>query len=430
MWFHLYLGNHDDIAGRNSLYDMVEWLVAGLTDLEHHVTVGDTIAPQAMNIIWDNFRHGDERLVANGGFRFGLIATEIPTGATFNWRDEPPWPERRQAFEAVAPHAQFIWSTVEDSVPQYQRFAPAGYLELGFSERMIDPICSTAKPRFDFAFYGLLTPYRVSILEKLRRHCDIIVPETFLEGKAINKFIASAKIGICFKQSPSWPIPSPTRVGRLLHARRGIAAEFAARPTRVGQLIPMAGETADFAEFCLERLQEPWKLRADAALERFRATMPMRLILEKLLDTTLGPAARAGRLAALSNVDDARRAKLGFSATSVFHLIGEEEGYNIVRRGQEFYAVSQSLGPLDLAREIDRPIVRHGPEYLIAAKSEEDARTRVHATRLRLLRMSRDWPGATALIASLNRRFGLRTLLRITYLALRGAKPIRRQTLP
>jgi hypothetical protein len=430
MWFHLYLGNHDAIAGRDSLYDMVEWLVAGLTELKHRVTVGDTIAPRAMNIVWDNFRPGDEQLIANRDFRFGLIATEIPTDQTFNWRDEAPWPERRRAFETIAPYAQFIWSTVEGPVSQYRRLAPAGYLELGFSEAMVDPIFSKVSPTFDFAFYGLLTPYRTAILDKLRRHCDILVPKEFLKGKEINRFIASAKIGICFKQSPMWPIPSPTRVGRLLHARRGIAAEFTPSPTRVGQLIPMANESEDFAEFCLECLREPWKQRADDSYDRFRATMRMRDILEKLLDTTFAASIADTGSGSLSGIDDKRRVKLGFSAATVFHLIGEEQGYNIVRRGREFYAVKQSLGPLDLAREIETILVRYRSEQVLAADTEQDARMRVQAVLLRQLAISGNWAATKAAIASIHHRFGFRKLLLIAWFSLRISVRPSTQTFP
>src|SRR4051794_12842282 len=109
MWFHLCTGNHDP-TGKDSLYDMIQWLSAGLTSLRHKVTVGDSVAPDAVNILWENFRAQDEQFFADQSFTFGLIATEIPTDHTFNWIDDAQWIERRRVFDKIAPRAKFIWS--------------------------------------------------------------------------------------------------------------------------------------------------------------------------------------------------------------------------------------------------------------------------------------------------------------------------------
>ena len=138
MWFHLFTGNHCPL-GRRTLFDMMEWLTAGLTDLNHKVTVGDTIAPSAMNVIWENFHDSDERLFSEHRFKFGLIATEVPTGQTFNWLEYDPWLTRRRSFEKIAPRAEFIWSMVKEPVEDYKKWAPAAFLELGFSEKLVDP---------------------------------------------------------------------------------------------------------------------------------------------------------------------------------------------------------------------------------------------------------------------------------------------------
>lgn len=104
MWFHLFTGNHNKF-GAITIHDMMEWLIAGLTDLRHEVTVGDTIAPNALNIIWENFSDADIEIFNRQRFTFGLIATEIPTNRTFNWLDHEPWLTRRKCFDQVAPRA-------------------------------------------------------------------------------------------------------------------------------------------------------------------------------------------------------------------------------------------------------------------------------------------------------------------------------------
>jgi hypothetical protein len=60
----------------------------------------------------------------------------------------------------------------------------------------------------------------------------------------------------------------------------------------------------DFAEFCLECLDQPWQRCADESFEQYWTTVPMKEIVEKLLDTTVDPLSSAGRLSGLSTVDD------------------------------------------------------------------------------------------------------------------------------
>src|SRR5262245_26474980 len=121
MWFHLFTGNHDEL-GTITLHDMMEWLIAGLTELNHEVTVGHTIAPNAINIILKNVSKPNLQIFDNYHFTFGLIATEIPTGRTFNWLEHDPWLTRRKCFDRIAPRAAFIWSMIEAPIERYSQW--------------------------------------------------------------------------------------------------------------------------------------------------------------------------------------------------------------------------------------------------------------------------------------------------------------------
>jgi hypothetical protein len=304
MWFHLFTGNHDKF-GTITLHDMMEWLIAGLTDLDHEVTVGNMIAPNAINIIWENFFDGDIRIFDEQRFTFGLIATEIPTGHTFNWLDDEPWPTRRRCFDQIAPRAAFIWSMIEEPIQLYSRWAPAGFLEMGFSERVLDDVF-LQEPEFDFGFYGLsISPYRGQMLEKLKAHFSIAVPDRFLRGRELNKFIASFKVGLCLKHMPDWPVASPCRLSRLLHAKRGAVVEYVPVQTGPSAFVTMANRDQDFASLCLDCVRGPWKPRAEEAYERFRAAMPMKTIMERLLDETVVMAMPS--IATLAARDDGHR---------------------------------------------------------------------------------------------------------------------------
>ncbi len=313
MWFHLFTGNHDEF-GTITLHDMMEWLTAGLTELKHEVTVGDTIAPNAINIIWENFFNEDLRIFEKRRFTFGLIATEIPTDHTFNWLPDDPWLTRRRCFDRIAPRAAFIWSMMNDPMNLYRQWAPAGLLEMGFSERILDDVF-LEEPEFDFGFYGLtISPYRQQLLEQLGRHFTIATPDRFLLGRELNKFIASFKVGLCLKHMPNWPVSSPCRLSRLLHSKRGAAAEYVPVQTGPSAFVTMAEKDQDFASFCLDCVRGPWKQRAEDAYERFRAAMPMKTIMERLLDETVAMASTS--MNTLATRDNGRRMLLKFGAAT------------------------------------------------------------------------------------------------------------------
>jgi hypothetical protein len=375
MWFHMFTGNHDEV-GTITLYDMMEFLSAGLRELGHEVTVGDTIAPNAVNIIWENFFDDDVKIFEKHCFKFGLIATEIPTDQTFNWLEHDPWLTRRRCFDQIASRASFIWSMMESSVRLYKAWAPSGFLEMGFSERLVDPVFSQT-PEFDFGFYGLnITPYRRKLLEDLKIHCSIVTPNRFVKGRELNSFISSFKVGLCLRHMPNWPVPSPCRVSRLLHAKRGIAAEYVPIQTGPSALIPMAPEDQDFASFCVECVQGPWKQRAEEAFENFRAALPMRLIMERLLDETLSPEMRWA--APLATEDNGHRDSYPFRRTDPRpQLLESREGVNYVRFNDRIYALAQKLGPLDLASEASTLLDRFGPDVVAVADTIESARSQL-----------------------------------------------------
>jgi hypothetical protein len=359
MWFHLFTGNHDQ-TGASTLFDMMEWLTAGLKELKHEVTIGDTIAPNAMNVIWENFHDSDERLFKEHRFKFGLIATEIPVGRTFNWLDYDPWLTRRRCFDRIAPRASFIWSMMEEPVETYRQWAPSGFLELGFSEKIVDPVFSR-EPEFDFGFYGLsIAPRRNQVLQHLKKHFRIMTPDRFLKGRELNSFIASFKVGICLKHMSHWPVSSPARLSRILHAKRGIAAEYTPVKSGASRFVPMAERDQDFADFCLECIRGPWKLRAEEAYERFRAAMPMKSILERLRDW------------------------VRFHASEP-QLVDSRGEFNFVRYKDRVYAFRQSLGHLDVAVEANTLVDRFGPNAVVVADTIEDARARVEALSHSLL---------------------------------------------
>ena len=285
-WFHFCTVNHNEI-GRSSLVDMADWFEAGLLDLGRKVTFSDNkIEPNAVNVFWECFDKNSAAKITESGIVYGIIATEIPDGRAFNWRKEENWKSRFDAFHDVAERAAFIWTMVESTVPFYSKFCPTAYLEMGFSDRLIPSYINQA-PEIDFCFFGIRTPYRESAVQKIRRYAKVEWPDDFMPSDGVGKLIAKSKIGLSFKQSEQWPIPSPTRLGRLMMAKRGVAAESVPIATRQGAIVGLCPESLDFAEYALSFLNSDWKRRAEEVFNRYRDEMPMSRIMHAVLAMTI-----------------------------------------------------------------------------------------------------------------------------------------------
>jgi len=328
------------------LYDQIRLFEAGLSALGHNVSIGDRIAPNAVNLMWENFRPGQARLLRESGVVYGIVATEIPDGSGFNWRRDDSWGTRWDSFPEVSKGAAFIWALVEQGLPTYSQFAPSAYLEIGCSDRLV-PAEAHLDPEFDFAFFGQINAYRQSVLDAIGRHSKVRTPRKILMPGELSTFIGQCRVAICFRHSPNWPVPSATRLGLILHARRGVAAEYTPVSTRQSSIVPMAPKDANFPAFCLEQLTPSWRRDAENAYERYRALLPMERLMEKILDETVLANSRVRT--GIRNAPDEARVEIPnlFPPEIVLEL--SYSGYNIVRvGGRTLVAIAQSLGEIDI----------------------------------------------------------------------------------
>ncbi|MBF0396168.1 MAG: hypothetical protein HQK78_05310 [Desulfobacterales bacterium] len=282
---------------------MADWLEAGLKELGYKVTSSDTyVEPSAINVFWDCFQPGMAEKIFAAGVKFGIIATEIPDGIGFNWRNEPEWLERYSAFREVAKGASFIWTMVESTLPYYSELCTTAYIELGFSEKLIPKYINDI-PTIDFSFFGLKTPYRESVVSRLRAYAKVEWSDKFLSTDEVALLIAKTKINLSFKQSEKWPVPSPTRIGRLMMAKRGIAAERTEVVTRQADIVGLPSEGEDFVDFALNKLKSNWRAKAEEVFESYRVLMPMKQIMQNVVDKTFNqfqkPKKNRGSFAAL-----------------------------------------------------------------------------------------------------------------------------------
>ena len=306
------------------------------------------------------------RDLIQSGVTYGLIATEIPDGTGFNWRTDPEWRLRFQNCNKVAAGAAFIWAQIECTMPHYAQFAPTSFTALGFSERLV-PNYIDEEPSRDFCFFGLRTPYRVAAIEHLRRHAEVEWPETMLSAEGVGDLIARSRIGISFKQSPQWPVPSPPRLGRLMLAKRGVAAEHVPIATEQGEIAGLCPPDRDFVDYALSMLDGNWRKRAETTFETYRARMPMKVIMERALDESLG-GARPGSRFGLGTpaVRNPASPPFPISPEQEPRLVDRRGDFNILLYNDRYYAISAAftwtyVSPLEIE---DFPIQSESLEHL------------------------------------------------------------------
>lgn len=299
--FNLYDGNHFPQA-RESLSDHVIWLTAGLEELGHTVKFGEgnlLRKSEGFNIMWEHFIESFPEMfqqvndtVKDDPFKFGIIVTEHFDGEGFNFHRGEGWKQRWNNFAKMAQQADFLWTYFESDVQRLaERFnKPTALLELGFTEKLVIPKAPQAF--IDFSFFGSQNVHRFAILDRLQtRGYKIYCPSGIVERRAIDALITHTKINIDAKGPNRIPMPSTARIGRILHARRGIAMEYVPQNTpRPSCFVEMQGKEEDFIDYCERIYHSKWQEKADQTFEIFKQTMPMKRCVERALDLVNGAA--------------------------------------------------------------------------------------------------------------------------------------------
>lgn len=285
MRFHFCLFNHPN--SHDTLNDMRVWFAAGLRALGHTVTESlDQVDASAFNVLWERFSPGQGAELRRLGIKYGIVATEIPVGATFNGRTDGEWGARWAGFVEAAEGASFIWTMLESAIPSYAHLAPTAFVELGYVGELVDrsPHAST----HDFSFLGSPRPYREAIVSQLSRNASVYWPRACIPWSEMAGALRRGRLALALKIDETWPLPSAARLVRLVHARVGIAMDYTPVTTRQSAPIPQCAEDSDFVSYALERLSSyHGSSEADDILEHYRTNLPMHGIMERVLDLTL-----------------------------------------------------------------------------------------------------------------------------------------------
>jgi hypothetical protein len=308
MDFAIHTANHDNSIG---ITDTVLLLKAALRDCGHSAVISHSIEPQRVNIVLEHFieeRH--LRPLYDGhaaGARLVLIGTEPIIGGTFNggidnkhWHygNRNYWTLRFESFKAAAAMSEAIWVLDESMVAPYQalfpnlpvRFLPHGWVS-GFAT--IDQSLPEDERDIAFFFSGTLTDHRRRVLGALaRKHRVVHVPPATPEYLR-QDYLARTQICLSLRLSEQNVIPSVSRMHYHLQNRNFLLHEHYSQACPLDPFVlhADADELIDWADAALQLPNR--REIADAALEKFKAAMPMSRLLPPLLQDLPGAVPRA-----------------------------------------------------------------------------------------------------------------------------------------
>lgn len=233
--FSFWLANHS-LAGQRSLEDVVGILGQQLQALGHKaVWQRDNTAlitkESGYNIIVEGFTPQciDQVLKPyyDQGARFIILATEEPTDKGFNHGWDREMVYRQSTFPDAAKYAEAIWHLVPGKhvTDWYAAHAPTAYVELGYAPGLVRPLATDPGPSVDFGFYGSLSPRRLGILRKLRRHGSMVVVADFPDQRKRDTEMRKAKVILQIRKQDAMGLVSSSRCNTCLMLGRPVVAE-------------------------------------------------------------------------------------------------------------------------------------------------------------------------------------------------------------
>lgn len=167
--------NHSAL-GRRSIEDVIDIIGQQLRALGHDVEWDDARYYEqgyGLNIIFESFNDdaiAELKRAHNMGCRFLMIATEEPTPKGFNYGATLHLKQRQECFPRAAELCEGILHLIpgEEVTRWYGQYAPAAQAELGYSPGIMKRE-TCPNPRWDFGFFGGMTPRRNKIVHKLNQ---------------------------------------------------------------------------------------------------------------------------------------------------------------------------------------------------------------------------------------------------------------------
>lgn len=237
-------------------------------------------ADRGYNVIVEGFTPGVVEVMRLGhaqGARFICLATEEPTPNGFNWGTQPEMKMRQELFPAAAPYLDAIWHLVpgQHVTDWYSQFAPTAYVELGYAPSLVRP--QFRAPKYDFGFYGSMSPRRYKWLKKLARRSNsphaVRIMSDFKTQHERDLAMQEAKVIVQLRKFDKMGLVSSSRCNTALCLGRPVVAEPHELSKPWDEVIVFAHEKGAFINLCMAVLGD-WKNVHEMQMWRFKEKFP------------------------------------------------------------------------------------------------------------------------------------------------------------
>ncbi len=283
---HLHFFHRKPDLDASALVDLVVGTSAGLAENGVDVSHGAHAPDGAIVVIFEGtYPAPDVMQALRSRGPIGCFVTEIISGDRFYdgmnyWDGET----RLKTFERNLSHFDFFWTTVPQNVEVLHRHRPAAFIEFGYSPLLAR--VPVASPEIDFSYFGLVSTYRQSVLDRLSRYFKIFTPGRLISRTERDAITSRTKFNLVLKQTPEWPLPSPTRLSSILHGEGAILRDWTPVQTAQSSLVPMPMQDDDFIEYCHAITKQDWDSLRLGPAARFKE-LKMKDIVHDLLERTI-----------------------------------------------------------------------------------------------------------------------------------------------
>lgn len=247
--------------GQIAIADIIAIMAAQMEALGHQVVLpsdqnnrGHAPGPDVRNVLLEAFTDEDtiERIAADHarGCRFVYVATEEPSPQGFNKGNAYGMIDRQRVFPEAARYCDAILHLVpgQHVTDWYRQFAPAAYAELGHAPGLVR-WDESARPDYDFGFFGQTTPRREEIFARLREVGSLLTEYRLeLPRAERDALMRRARVIVTVRAQDNVDYVSSTRVVSSLCMGRPVLAEHHPNPGPWAQVVPVCGDLDDFLE--------------------------------------------------------------------------------------------------------------------------------------------------------------------------------------
>jgi hypothetical protein len=297
MKFNIVLGNHPPQA-INTTRDHTLIIRGGLEEAGHLATLSMTeVFHDSINVFYDYFTEEFSpryfESLWETGYQYGLITTEmLAEDGHFNFVKNEHSQARIDAIRQVAVGAKFVWAMHEPSLKSFRALTgdvPCHPLPLGYCSLVKETKCLPIKDRnIDFLFFGIPTPYRHAILEKLASYGYVVRHIYDVPGFIRNSVIERSKINLSLRQHDKWDQPSMGRISYLVSNRCAVAVERTVNG-KPYEAYAISAPPESFIETCMTAISDAGTFdRAEQYASNFERDLPMKKIMSELLEKTFG----------------------------------------------------------------------------------------------------------------------------------------------